>query len=138
MTRRTIRRTLSTVLMGSVLALGAASAMAGERGQVSVSAPGVKAVVAGPVAFHAYSGFSGGAIYAAPLVDGTDSDCRAFPVEGTERRFRADGVIEFQVGVGEIACLAASRPFELLWHAQRTIPAPAPVMVAGTGDKTAR
>ena len=124
---------LSALVMVSALSFGTvakAADSAPTRGQVTVSGSAVKAIVAGPVAIHAYSGFSGGTIYAARAVTGTDADCKASPVSGTATALRADGIVDFRVGAGQIACLATStdRSFELLWHAQKD--APAPTMLA--------
>ncbi len=132
MTKNT-KKTLSTLTVLTALAFGSASAhaaddMARTRGQVSVSSAAVKAVVAGPVAIHAYSGFSGGTIFAARAVTGTDADCKAQPLAGTAQTLRADSILDFQVGAGQVACLSTStvRPLEMLWHASKT----APVMLA--------
>src|SRR4051812_46773508 len=85
---KTTMKTLSTLTVLSALAFSSASAhaaddMAHTRGQVSVSSAAIKAVVAGPVAIHAYSGFSGGTIFAARAVTGTDADCKAQPINGS-------------------------------------------------------
>ena len=78
-------RKLPTLVTASLLSLGLGAAAAraegpAQRGQISVSGPSVRAVVAGPVAIHAYSGFSGGSVYAAPAETGTDADCKAQPL----------------------------------------------------------
>ncbi len=100
------------------------------RGQVLVQGPSIKTVVVGPVAIHAYSAFSGGALYTVKAVSGTDADCHG-KAEGTRAELRADSTVNFTVGAGQVACLATSttRSFELLWHAQKDAPVPAP---AGT------
>jgi hypothetical protein len=130
-------RKLPTLVTASLLSLGLGAAAAraegpAQRGQISVSGPSVRAVVAGPVAIHAYSGFSGGSVYAAPAETGTDADCKAQPL-GAPTPVRADSMVELTVGAGELVCLVTttSRPFELLWHVQKdATPAPS-VMVAG-------
>jgi hypothetical protein len=128
-------RKLPTLVAASLLVLAGAARAEGpaQRGQVSVSAPSVRAVVAGPVAIHAYSGFSGGSIYAAPADTGTDADCKGQPL-GAPTPVRADSVVELTVGAGEIVCLVTStnRPFELLWHVQKDAPTAPSVLVAGT------
>ena len=71
---------LSALVMVSALAFASvanAADKAPTRGQVSVSGSAVKAVVAGPVAIHACSGFSGGTIYAARACLATNTE-RAF------------------------------------------------------------
>jgi hypothetical protein len=124
----TTKTTVSVVAMVGALALGVTGARAAEgaqRGQVSVAGAAGKVVVAGPVAFHAYSGFSGGTVYAARVVSGTDADC-AQPLAGTDRPVEADKVLDFHVGAGQVACLETDtdRVLELLWHAQKDAPTP--------------
>jgi hypothetical protein len=89
------------------------------RGAVVVEGPVVKAVVAGPGTLHAYSAYEGGALFAAPVVTGTDADCGAPAV--ARSRLHADKVVAFEVRRGQVACLATARAgnFELLWHASR-------------------
>jgi hypothetical protein len=124
---------LLSLVSALTLTLGAASAQAQEtssaptRGQVSVTGAAVKTVVVGPVAIHAYSAFSGGALYTVKAVSGTDADCQG-KAEGARTELGADKVIHFSVGAGQVACLATSttRSFELLWHAQKDSSAPAP------------
>jgi hypothetical protein len=48
---------------------------ADKRGAIDITGHPVKAVTTGPVLVHGYSGFSGGAIFVAPVVAGTDADC---------------------------------------------------------------
>ena len=126
---------LSTLMVLSVFTLGSLAAQAAgtapQRGEVTVSGPAVRAVVAGPIALHAYSGFSGGAMYAVTSVTGTDVDCHGQAVEGTRTTLPADSVIDFRVAEGQVACLETTRGFELLWHAQKD--APASVMLARSG-----
>jgi hypothetical protein len=126
-------KTISMLFALSSLALICASAQAAERGTVLVAGPSVKAVVVGPVVIHAYSAFSGGALYLAPVVTGTDSDCQVRKAASAPTGLRADRVTNFTVGVGQLACLTTNtdKSFELLWHAQKDVPAPAPVMIAG-------
>jgi hypothetical protein len=124
-------KTISTLVLVSALTLGTATAQANDaaptRGQVLVQGPSLKTVIVGPVAIHAYSAFSGAALYTVKAVSGTDADCRG-KAEGNRAELRADSVVSFTVGAGQVACLATSttRSFELLWHAQKDAPAPAP------------
>lgn len=95
---------------------------AGKRGTVEVTGRAVKAVAAGPVLIHGYSGFGGGAIFVAPAIAGTDADCSAALAHGGSVHAMplvADRVARVRVGAGQVACLATNteRPFELLWHA---------------------
>lgn len=87
---------------------------------VDIRGPLTKAVVTGPVEIHAYADASGGAMFTAPLVTGTDGDCR---VGGGDlapgaTALRPDNVIVYRVPEGRIACVANSDKgtFELLWH----------------------
>ena len=125
-------KTISALMLLSAFTFGTAAKAADtapQRGDVVVSGPAVKAVVAGPVASHAYSGFSGGAMYAVHSVTGTDVDCQGQAIEGTRASLPADSVIDFRVGAGQVACLETTRGFELLWHAQKDA-APATSMLA--------
>jgi hypothetical protein len=120
-------KTISILAFVSALSLAAtarANDAAPTRGQVSVQGSAAKTVVFGPVAIHAYSAFSGGALYAVKSVSGTDADCQG-KAEGARAELRADRVVDFTVGAGQVACLAAStaRSFELLWHARKDAPA---------------
>jgi hypothetical protein len=124
-------KTISILSLVSALTLtfGAASAHAQDtsaptRGQVSVKGAAARTVVFGPVAIHAYSAFSGGALYTVKSVSGTDADCQG-KAEGSRTELRADSVVDFKVGAGHVACLATSTPrsFELLWHARKDAPA---------------
>jgi hypothetical protein len=124
-------KTISILALVSALTtFGATSAQANDsaptRGQVSVKDAAVKTVVVGPVAIHAYSAFSGGSLYTVKAVSGTDADCQG-KAEGNRAELRADSVVNFIVGAGQVACLATSTPrsFELLWHAQKGAPVPA-------------
>jgi hypothetical protein len=121
-------KTISILMLVSTLTLGGAAAHADEgdqRGQLLADGPSTKAVVIGPIAIHAYSGFSGGALYVAPALTGTDADCQGKANDGATTDLRADVVISFNVPAGQIACLATSRKFELLWHARKDAPSPA-------------
>lgn len=125
-------KTISALTLLAVFTFGTmakAADAAPRRGEVVVSGAAVKAIVAGPVAIHAYSGFSGGAMYAVRAVMGTDADCQGQPIEGTRASLPADNVIDFRVGAGQVACLETTRGFELLWHAQKDA-APATTMLA--------
>ena len=124
---KTISLTLVSALTFLTLGTGLAHAdgAAPSRGQVTVRGAAVKTVVAGPVAIHAYSAFSGGALYAVKAVSGTDADCHG-QAEGARTELRADRIVNFTVGAGQVACLATSTPrgFELLWHAQKDVSTP--------------
>jgi hypothetical protein len=89
------------------------------RGTVVLDGPSVKAVVVGPSTIHAYSAYEGGSIYTAPVVSGTDSDCREHA--GRVSLLPRDRIAAFEVGAGRVACLASAREgsFELLWHTSR-------------------
>jgi len=94
---------------------------ADKRGTVEVTGHAVKAVTTGPGLVHGYSGFSGGALFVAPVVAGTDADCAAALANHAVRPtpLVADRMAYVPVGAGQVACLVTStqRPFELLWHA---------------------
>jgi hypothetical protein len=136
-------KTISTLVMVSALTFGGTAAQAADsgkasaptRGDVLVQGPSIKAVVVGPVAIHAYSEFSGGALYTARAVTGTDADCQAGVADGARTGLRADTVVNFTVSAGHIACLATTttRSFELMWHAQKDAPAAVPTMLARNG-----
>jgi hypothetical protein len=89
------------------------------RGTVLASAPGTRAIVAGPVTMHAYAGFSGGEIYRAPAATGPDADCARVEGRGAAVPLPADRVVAVTVAAGEIACLRTegARGYELVWHA---------------------
>jgi len=95
-----------------------------QRGVVAVDARAPKAIVAGPVAIHAYTAFSGAAIFVVAAVTGTDRDCAS----GASARAAlvADRMHTVSVGAGQIACVAttSARGSELLWHAQKSEVAP--------------
>jgi hypothetical protein len=97
---------------------------ADKRGAVEVTGRAVTAVTAGPVLVHGYSGYSGGAIFVAPVVAGTDADCAAALANHSVRPtpLVADRMAYVPVGAGQVACLVTDtqRPFELLWHAFAT------------------
>ena len=87
----------------------------------------VRAVTVGPMVLHAFSGFPGGALYAAPAVTGTDQDCnqRERIDEALARnKVAADRRVVLSLNAGEVACLVTENhgSFELLWHA--TVVAP--------------
>jgi hypothetical protein len=97
---------------------------ADKRGTVEVTGHAVKVVTVGPVLVHGYSGYSGGAIFVAPAVAGTDADCAAALANHAARPtpLVADRMAYVPVGAGQVACLVTDtpRPFELLWHAFAT------------------
>ena len=102
------------------------------RGAVQVQAQEAKAVVAGPVAIHAYSEFSGATLFVVAAVSGTDRDC-AGPRKSAGTSLGADRAQTLTVAAGQLACVetTAVRGSELLWHAQADRVA-APVMVASS------
>jgi hypothetical protein len=97
---------------------------ADKHGTVEVTGHAVKAVTVGPVLVHGYSGFSGGAMFVARAVAGTDADCAAALANHAVRPtpLVADRMAYVPVGAGQVACLVTDtqRPFELLWHAFAT------------------
>ena len=99
------------------------------RGSIAVRAQAAKAVVAGPVAVHAYSQFSGATVFVVAAVTGTDQDCAGARQGATI--LVADRAQTLTVGAGQLACVAttAARGSELLWHAQAERAA-APMMLA--------
>ena len=130
-------KTISILLFASSLTYGCAGTQIGQavaprRHAVLAYGTSVKAVVAGPSAIHAYSGFAGGSLFSAPIVSGTDSDCQAPPPRGERSELPADRVINFEVGAGYVACLATTTPrsFELLWRDRRDRSAPAALALA--------
>jgi hypothetical protein len=94
------------------------------RGTVVVEGPGVRAVARGPIRMRAYSEFPGGALFLAPLVTGTDQDCRAALQGGAKTVLPGDRSAVLDVRAGEMACLATytRHTFELLWHGLRAAP----------------
>jgi hypothetical protein len=131
----------NTMILSLVSALSIAAGTAGAahaqetsvptRGAVQVQARAAKAVVAGPVAIHAYSEFSGATVFVVPSVSGTDADCAGMRQSAT--RLAADHAQTLSVGAGQLACVetAAARGSELLWHAQ-AVRAAAPVLIASS------
>jgi hypothetical protein len=102
----------------------------GEHGIVEARGPLNKVVVAGPIALHAYSEFSGASLYTAPAVTGTDADCNGSSADLTS--VQADRISTFTVAPGRVACLSTKGKgsIELLWHAAGQ---PAPVALAKAG-----
>jgi hypothetical protein len=120
--------TLAT-LGGSQLA---SARPAGERGSVVARGAANKVIAAGPAALHVYAQSSGGSVYTAPAVTGTDRDCSAS--KGAMTTVRADRVATVSIGAGQVACLATatSGSFELLWHAVGRA-APTKMVIANAG-----
>ena len=127
-------RTISLLLIVSSIGLGCTGAQLArrpdslQRGAVIVEGPVVKTIVAGPADVHAYSAFAGGALFAAPRVSGTDSDCRgqASGARAAATTLEADRVTVLRVGANEVVCLSTVKDghFELLWHSsEREAPA---------------
>ena len=121
-------KTISTLTLVSALTFCGAVARAGEaapqRGEVLVDGPSVKALVVGPMAIHAYSGFSGGALYIVPAVTGTDVDCQGHVADRAATELHADVLVSFNVPAGRVACLVTNRQLEVLWHARKDSPSP--------------
>jgi hypothetical protein len=95
------------------------------RGYVVASGASVKAIVAGPIAIHAYAEIGGGRVFVTERTTGKDSDCAsAAAQERYGQALPADRVQSITVGAGQIACLATSgrRGYEMLWHAQNDAP----------------
>ncbi len=119
---------MTTRLNGLLVVLGLAGHLAGcatsptlaGRGTVFSSAPGTRAIVAGPVDVHAYSGFGGGEIYLVNASTGSDSDCAGTPAQTFAVSVPHDKVISVSVPVGRTACLRTRdvKGYELLWHAR--------------------
>ena len=133
---KTTTEKIPMLFLLSSLAFGCASTglastdVAGpERGDLLVNGRALKAVVAGPVAFHAYAASAGGRLFIADDVTGTDADCQLAQADAGAALV-ADRVESVTVGAGKIACLSTSgaRRFEMLWHTQR---ASRPLVVAG-------
>jgi hypothetical protein len=118
------------LFFGGSFAFGCASGGAGigQRGSIVVRADSVKAFVAGPAVVHAFSMDRGGDIYIAPALTGTDADCAGAHIEGRDQAtpLKVDQRNVVEVGLGEVACVAAQRErsVEVLWHA-KTPAAPA-------------
>jgi hypothetical protein len=109
----------------------AQEASAPKRGAIQVQAQAARAVVAGPVAIHAYSAFSGATLFVVAATTGTDADCAgARAAVGTS--LAADRVQPLTVGAGQVACVAttAANGSELLWHVQKDALAASALMVA--------
>jgi hypothetical protein len=131
----------NTMILSLVSALSIAAGTAGAahaqetsaptRGSVQVQARAAKAVVAGPVAIHAYSEFSGATVFVVAVVSGTDADCAGTRQSATS--LGADHAQTLSVGAGQLACVetAAARGSELLWHAQ-AVRAAAPMLIASS------
>ena len=105
-------------LAGTAGIAQAQEASSPSRGSVQVRGQAAKAVVAGPVAIHAYSEFSGATLFVVAAVSGTDADC-AGARKGTTS-LPADRAQTLTLGAGQLACVetTAARGSELLWHAQ--------------------
>jgi hypothetical protein len=121
-----------SIAAGTARVAHAQEASAPMRGAVQVQAHAVKAVVAGPVAIHAYSEFSGAKLFVVTVVSGSDADCAGVRT-GAGTSLVADRAGTLTVGAGQLACVetTAARGSELLWHAQADRAA-APVLVASS------
>jgi hypothetical protein len=116
-------------LAGTAGVAQAQEASAATRGSVAVQTQAAKAVVAGPVAVHAYSEFSGATVFIVAALTGTDADCAGARQGVTS--LAADRAQTVTVGAGQLACVetTAARGSELLWHAQAARAA-APMLLA--------
>jgi hypothetical protein len=119
-------------LAGASRVAHAQEGSAPKRGTVEVQASAAKAIVAGPVAIHAYSAFSGAKVFVVASVSGTDRDC-AGARAGAATSLTADRVQTVTVGAGQIACVetSAAHGSEMLWHTQQDR-AGSPVMIASS------
>jgi hypothetical protein len=101
------------------------------RGQVTVRGPSVRALTVGPMVLHAFSGFPGGALYAAPAVTGTNQGERIDEAL-SHGKVAADRSVVLNLNTGEVACLVTQNhgSFELLWHAAVVAPAPPGAKIA--------
>ena len=119
-------------LAGTAGIAQAQEASSPSRGSVQVRGQAAKAVVAGPVAIHAYSEFSGATLFVVAAVSGTDADC-AGARKGAGTSLAADRAQTLTLGAGQLACVetTAARGSELLWHASADRAA-APVMLASS------
>ena len=105
-----------------------ATAHAGDdRGDVEVPVAAAKVIVAGPVAIHAYSAFSGAKLFVIAAGAASDGDCQAAAPTTAGTTLSADKVETLSVGAGQVACVASTgaRQIELLWHARKYVPGPA-------------
>jgi hypothetical protein len=118
-------------LAGTAGVAQAQEASSPTRGSVAVQAQVAKAIVAGPVAIHAYSQFSGATVFVVAATTGTDKDC-AGARQGAAS-LAADRAQTLTVAAGQLACVEtnATRGSELLWHAQADRAA-APMMIASS------
>lgn len=99
-----------------------------DRGHVQVPVTAAKAVVAGPVAIHAYSAFSGAKLFVIAAGAARDGACQAAAPTTAGTALPADKVETLAVGAGQVACVASTGPrqIELLWHARTYVPGSAP------------
>ena len=121
-----------TLSAGAARVAHAQETSAPKRGTVEVQGQAAKAVVAGPVAIHAYAAFSGAKLFVVAAVSGTDRDCAgARTSAGTS--LAADRVQTLTVGAGQLACVetTATHGSELLWHVQMDRAA-SPIMIASS------
>ena len=101
-----------------------------QHGSVLVEVGSAKAAVAGPIAIHAYSEFSGAKLFIVPAVSGTDRDCTMGASLGMI--VAADKVATLTVRAGQLACVSttSARATELLWHARKGDTSSAHVLLA--------
>jgi hypothetical protein len=122
-------KTVKVLSLALTYCLGfTAAARAGDdRGRVEVPVAAAKAVVAGPIAIHAYSAFSGAKLFAIDAGAATDRPCEAAARSIAGTALSADKVETVTVGAGQILCVAStgSGHIELLWHARKDAHGPA-------------
>jgi hypothetical protein len=124
---------VSTLSIAAARPARAQEASMPKRGTIEVQAQAARAIVAGPVAIHVYSAFSGATLFVVDAVTGTDRDC-AGARAAVGASLVADRVQTLTVGIGQVACVAttAAHGSELLWHVQKDAPAASPLMLASS------
>jgi hypothetical protein len=128
--RLSMKRSIISFAFSSTLAFGCAGGInrgaqaVTARGTVTMAGPLTRAVLRGPAVVHAYASTSAPSLFAAPLVSGTDADCRAQPggahaiTPGAEDYAR----LTLTVQPGEVLCITTTsrrHADDVLWHAHR-------------------
>jgi hypothetical protein len=131
----TMSKTLGGMMVfGFALLAGCAGAGGSftQRGTMLVDNGSAHAFVQGPAVVHAFSQDGGGKVFAAAATTGTDADCAGAAGDATAPSLSADSVKVVTLSPGQVACIATSgrRPYELLWKAQASEPAPAQLALA--------
>ena len=88
-----------------------------KRGRVLNWSARTQEVARGPIALHAYAGFTGGEIFQAPAGAGSEAACASLPQGGPSTPVPADRVVFITVPEGAVACLHTwtDSAYELLW-----------------------